>query len=431
MFQFSALKNSLSKSEFTKNSVTLVIGSVLAQTLPIALSPIISRLYTPDNIAVWGLYMSITTILLSTANGGYELSIMLPQKEEDAINLFSLTILITFLTCCIFLLIALFFNNHISILLHNESIAIWLIFVPLSVFILSLTNSLTHWFNRKGNYKIIAMNKVNKNWGITIAQFLFGSTNHKPIGLISGQIIGELASAVLLGINFIKGKYFSLLESNFSIQKIKKLASEHKKFPLFTMPTVLLNNISSEVLTILVAIWFSNGLTGAYYFSVRLLSAPMALIGSSVSQVFFRKFSTIINEGTQDAKKFILKIWLGLIAIAVLPLTILYVWGEYLFVFVFGQEWGNAGKIASIMAPMILFTFASSPTGIGLVVLRKQNHNLLFGIFVFLYRPFSFYLGYKFNDFFLGLKILVAFEILNVLVYNAIMWNHIDKLKTI
>jgi O-antigen/teichoic acid export membrane protein len=421
------LKKLFPKTEFTKHTFTLIAGTMLAQLLPIAISPIITRLYSPGNLAVIGLYMSLVNVLLSLSTGSFELSIMLPKKEEESINLFSLVIIVAFLSCSVFFLIFFFFHDQIISFFNIKLISGWLLLVPLSVFILSVNNALNYFFNRHKKYKLIAINKVNKNWGMGISQLSFGYFNLKSIGLIGGQMIGDFLSTILLGINFIKYNHLSFLRLNFSFPSIKKLIKEYKKFPLFTMPTVFMNNISSEILTILVAMWFSNGLTGAYYFTIRILNAPMGLIGSALSQTYFQKFTEIINEGTQNPKPFIIKVWLGLLGLAIVPLTILFIWGEDMFVIVFGPEWREAGKIASIMAPMTLFTFISSPTSSSFIVLRKQNYNFIFGIIELIYRPLTFYIGYRLNDFLLGLKILVCLEIINVFAYNTVMWKSIKK----
>jgi O-antigen/teichoic acid export membrane protein len=402
---------------------------MLGQLLPIALYPIITRLYSPENLAVLGLYMSMVNVLLALSTGSFEFSIMLPKKEEESINLFSLVVIISCINCLLFFLIGLLFKDEILDFFNNRAISPWILFVPLSVFLLSINNSFTYFFNRQKKYKLIAINKVNKNWGMSIAQLSFGFSGLKKIGLVSGQLIGDTLSTLLLGINFIRYNHFSFLKQHFSRSLIRKLVVEYKKFPLFTMPTVLMNNMSSEILTILTAIWFNSGLTGAYWLTIRILSAPMALIGGALSQTFFQKFTEIINGGTQDPKPFVLRIWMILFSIAIVPLTIIFIWGEDLFVIIFGEDWRQAGKIASIVAPMTLFTFMSSPTSSSFMVLRKQNYNLLFGMIELIYRPFSFYLGYRLNDFLLGLKILVLLEILNVFAYNALMWKNLKKVS--
>ncbi len=37
------------KSEFSKNVLTLMTGTTIAQAIPIAISPILTRIYTPED----------------------------------------------------------------------------------------------------------------------------------------------------------------------------------------------------------------------------------------------------------------------------------------------------------------------------------------------------------------------------------------------
>src|SRR5437870_13511608 len=109
-----SMKSDLLKSKFIKNSFTLISGSIVAQLLPMALRPVITRLYSPENIAVWGLYISLVNILVSVASGSFEMSIILPKQKEDAINLCSLTLIIPSIFCLILLAIAIIFNSNIT-----------------------------------------------------------------------------------------------------------------------------------------------------------------------------------------------------------------------------------------------------------------------------------------------------------------------------
>ena len=75
------------KSEFSKNVLTLVTGTTIAQSIPIAISPILTRIYTPEDFGVLALFISITTILGTIANGRYELAIVLPKRDNNALEL--------------------------------------------------------------------------------------------------------------------------------------------------------------------------------------------------------------------------------------------------------------------------------------------------------------------------------------------------------
>ena len=96
------------KSEFARNVLTLMTGTTIAQAIPIAISPILTRIYTPEDFGIFALYMSMASILSVVATGRYELAIMLPKKDEDAINIVALSLIISFLVSFIALLIVFF-----------------------------------------------------------------------------------------------------------------------------------------------------------------------------------------------------------------------------------------------------------------------------------------------------------------------------------
>ena len=83
------------QSEFSLNVLTLMTGSTLSQAIPIAISPILTRIYTPEDFGLYAVYIAIITILGTIVSGRYELAIMLPKKDEDAINIFALGLVIT------------------------------------------------------------------------------------------------------------------------------------------------------------------------------------------------------------------------------------------------------------------------------------------------------------------------------------------------
>lgn len=47
------------KSEFSKNVLTLITGTTIAQAIPIAISPILTRIYTPEDFGVFALFVSL------------------------------------------------------------------------------------------------------------------------------------------------------------------------------------------------------------------------------------------------------------------------------------------------------------------------------------------------------------------------------------
>jgi O-antigen/teichoic acid export membrane protein len=67
------------------------------------------------------------------------------------------------------------------------------------------------------------------------------------------------------------------------------------------------------------------------------------------------------------------KVFLSLFALSIVPFTIIYFFGQHLFVFVFGDQWLESGKLSEIMAPWLMLNFISSPLTIIPLVLEKQK----------------------------------------------------------
>ena len=131
----------------------------MAQTIPIIISPLIARIYSPG-FSNFGVYMSLLTILTVFVTTKFELSIMLPKADKDAFNLFSLSIIISIFTSCLVLFSLI--NPYINILnfftIKGSREIFYLL--PLSVLIMGIYNSLYYLNNRKKKFKVLAKNKV-------------------------------------------------------------------------------------------------------------------------------------------------------------------------------------------------------------------------------------------------------------------------------
>ena len=94
------------KSEFSRNVLTLMTGTTIAQAIPIAISPILTRIYTPEEFGIFALYMAFISIGAAIVTGKYEMAILLPKRNEYAKYLVVISI---FLTTCFSILLYIFY----------------------------------------------------------------------------------------------------------------------------------------------------------------------------------------------------------------------------------------------------------------------------------------------------------------------------------
>jgi len=138
-------------------------GTTIAQAIPIAISPILARMYTPEDFGVLALFISISGIFGSIATARYELAIMLPKEDDEAVNITALGIAISFILSFLLFLIALIFHRLLVALIGNPQISAWLYFIPIIVFIIGVYNAM-YYFNTRKKYFILQPITVFSDW---------------------------------------------------------------------------------------------------------------------------------------------------------------------------------------------------------------------------------------------------------------------------
>ncbi|MDP1745690.1 MAG: oligosaccharide flippase family protein, partial [Bacteroidota bacterium] len=112
------IKRLLSKSEFTKNTFILVIGAIVAQSIPLLLHPFLRRIYSPEDFGAMAVYLNIFGMLTIVSALRYEATIVLPKNNNEAANILSLTFIINIIFSSILLLIIIFFKNEVVHLIN-------------------------------------------------------------------------------------------------------------------------------------------------------------------------------------------------------------------------------------------------------------------------------------------------------------------------
>lgn len=377
------IKTYINKSEFIKNSLTLFTGTTVAQIIPLLISPLLSRLYTPGDFGVLALYMSFASVLAVFATGRYELAIMLPKKDSDAVNVFSLSMIISIFLSIIVLLFVILFHDTITLWSGNKRISFLLYFLPLSVLSLGAYKSLNYWFNRNNKFKNIAVSKVvatSSNSAISLAS---GVIDKSGYGLTFGWIFGQLSSMLFL----LRKMLIDYRESFRHVKRIKiiALSRRYKKFPLFDIWSELLNVLSVQLPIVILTYFFGENITGHYSFAYKILLVPFSLLAFSMGQAFFKKANEIKSEG-KNVADFTFGVFKKLVLISFIPLAIIGMFGDYIFPFIFGNEWLIAGKYSRIFSLWIFVIFISSPLTNLFAVYERQRTSLIFNIIMFVVR---------------------------------------------
>lgn len=411
------------KSEFALNVLTLMTGSTIAQAIPIAISPILTRLYTPDEFGIFALYLSIAVIITVAASGRYELAVMLPKRKEDALNVLALSILIVSLISLLSFLVVLIFNKEISGLFDNQEISTWLYFIPISVLFTGTFNSFNYWHNRKKKYKRLATSKVLQTSTASLTNIGMGINGLGASGLVTGNILGRGIAA------FVLGRFFWKEDKNL-LKKINRLRmfvllKKYKDFPTLNMPHSIFNSFSSELPVFLISYFFQNTITGFYSFANRVLLSPISVVTQSYAQVFLEKMTSLYNN--RDDEDVFFKKTVSTILLYSFPVfLIMFVFAPQIFSFVFGENWRVTGIYAQILIPMLYLRFTGTIVSSVVIIYNQQKKAFIIEIINTVLRGTALVIGGISNNIILGLILFSTFSSL-VTFYRLVWYSKIVK----
>lgn len=378
------------KSEFSKNVITLITGTTVAQAIPIAISPILTRIYTPQDFGVLALFVAISSIFGSIANGRYDLAIMIPKSDKNALNIAALSFIITFFISLILLFLVILFDDYFVRLLSNDDIKIWLYFIPLAIFFTGFYNIVSYYSNRKKYYNDIKNATIIKSIILASLQILVGFFKSGATGLILGQLASNLFANLKLLKNMIKDKNSI---SDISFAKMIILAKKYKNFPKFLLPSNIINTISGQLTTILFSNFFNLSVVGFLSFSEKTLNMPITLITKSIYNVFMQEASLYYAKNKECVNLY-KNTFKKLLILSILPFSVLLLFSPFIFSFVFGKEWEIAGKYVQILIPMYFIKFITIPFGSMFVIAGKQKLDLYWQIYLIITVSISILVGY-------------------------------------
>ncbi|MFN5416949.1 MAG: lipopolysaccharide biosynthesis protein [Flavobacteriia bacterium] len=355
------------KSEFFKSVLVLTSGTVLAQIISYLLSPIITRLYSPEDVGEFGFYVRIVTLISTIATARYELSLPVPKNENHAFQIFRLTIRITFFT-----LIATALLGIIYLVYQNfDPTEIFLVLAVLvGTFLMVFYNIGTSWSVRIKSFRSISYSKISSSFSINGLRVLFGFLHWGYVGLIFSFIIGTFISILYFIYHYLvntKNPHYKRSKG-----KMKVLSREFKDFPLINLPHALADALREVLLAFIIVHFFSDEIFGSFDHSFRMLKLPLILIGSSIAQVFMNKAISQIHD-KKPVYPLVKRILTILILLSIIPFSLIFFFGGDMFAYVFGNEWKLSGELSEIMAIWLMTNFLISPISSLPIILSKQK----------------------------------------------------------
>ncbi len=382
---FTRLRN----SSYVRNVLTMFTGTALAQVIPIAVSPILTRLYGPEQFGVFAIYLGIITMAAVIATGRYEMAITLPENEDDSFAVFSLAVLITLGATFTSFVATGIWGSEINGLLGIAPDNPLVYLIPFGILTAALFQIFSYWTIYRVRFKHLAAAKIAWSGGIGSSQLTLALISQKT-GLLVGQITGQAIGVVTLFLSTIKGDL--ALRRKVDRKALLRIGRIYRKFLIFSLPADFINSMASQLPLILLGFYFGTAVAGFYALTLRVLGAPVSLLGVSVLEVFKERASRDFRE-TGSCREIYLKTFKTLSLLAIGPFSLLFFIAPDLFEIVFGAEWREAGDYTRLLIALYFMRFISSPLSYVMYIAEKQQVDLIWQVCLLLVTTASIVIG--------------------------------------
>jgi lipopolysaccharide exporter len=407
------------RSSFFSNVLKLVSGTTLAQAITILSAPIISRLFTPQAFGVYYVFTSLIGIVSIVICLRYEYAIMLPEDDNDAVNIFALCLLIAFGISAITAVIILIVGHPLVKLLKSPDLYSFLWLIPITLLLLGFFAALNYWNSRTKHFGRLSIARVSASLTTSVLPIglaFIGKAN--AASLVFSYLAGTFIFTSVLGAQVLKESGTLFIRSIHRSQILTNL-KRYRKFPLVDSWSSFINNLSWQLPSLMLLYYFSETVVGYYSLSSRMILLPMTLLGSSLAQVFYQRTAEL-RSNPEKLTKSVELVFRRLAAIGLFPAVVLGIAGPELFRIIFGVNWLEAGRYAQILSPWMFVLFISSPLSILFATLERQELALIVNIVILGTRFAALVIGGLSHNIYLT---LIIWSASGVLVYIGLaLW---------
>jgi O-antigen/teichoic acid export membrane protein len=351
---------------FTRNVLTLLGGTAIAQAVPLLAAPLLTRLYTPEQFGALAILLAVANPLSLLVCGRYELTVVLPRDDDRANALARLGLVLAVSVSLLIGVVMYTLRTPLAHALGGDAASLPVILAPVLFGLMGFFQPLNNWLVRKQAFRAMGVNKLVQTSGITGVSVLLGLLAARH-GLLWGYIAGW-AGYVAVGVAQVRWKGFRFLPLDRAV--MRDAAREYRGFPLYNALPAVLNTATLSVPVFLLARVFDEQVTGQFNLCRQTVLLPMTFMATSYMQVYMQRAGSLVAHGQAVLPSLLsgLRV-LGGLALGLV--VVLVPAGPWLFATVFGAEWRQAGELARLLAVPIALQFMVVPLTPLLPALRR------------------------------------------------------------
>jgi O-antigen/teichoic acid export membrane protein len=392
----------------------LAAGTAVSQLIAFAVAPLLSRLYSPADFGLFGVFISVAAMAAVIVTLRLDLAVVVPEADEEAMDVVGVGVLIAAAMTALSAALVLVAGDLLGQLLGEPGVVPLLALLPLYLGANGVFQMLNYWSTRTSHFARLSVAEMTRSVSVAGVQVAGGYLGTGAGGLALGQVFGQVVATCMLIVRSAATNR-TLFRRRLSVELVRQVFGRFRSFVVFGTPQALVNAINQGLPAFVLTVSFDAGIAGHYVMAQRLLSAPIGLLGRSTRQVLYPRLSRAMSDG--DALRVALRST-GLLAVAAaVPVAVVIAAGPAIYRFVLGNEWVLAGEFSRYLVLWLAVAFVNIPSVSLIPLLEMQRWHAAYEVVYLCARFAALLIGGSTGDALTG---IILFSLVGV-AFNLVL----------
>lgn len=370
-------------------------GTALAQAVGLMASPALTRVFGPEAFGALAAFTALLGFFSVLGGGRYEMAVLLPADAREGWALLRLAVGLATALSLLLLALALLLDltpwppagraltpapaaQGLAERWGWPGLMQWRWLLPPAVLLSVALAALGAWFNRTQRYGVLAASRVGQALVVAATSLALAAIGQESLGLVWGVLAGLACGVAWQGLVLARGPWPPAGAAQAVPASMRELARRHAEFPRVNLPHALLDQAQTMLLVALVSAGWGAAALGLHALALRVVRAPLAMIGAAAGQVFQQQAAQAQQEG-RPIRPLMRALWRAnrpwLLTLAAACLT-----APWTFAWLFGERWREGGVIALVLLPWMAASLVVAPLSGLPLVLGRQRGALAWGL---------------------------------------------------
>lgn len=329
-------------SGFRRAGLKVLVGSAGGAALALVLTPVLSRLVTPDVFGSFMTVVALASVVVGISTMRLEVAGQAEPDDAHAREILGLAMSLAVVTGAII-------TAATTLAWALDLVPAVAITVGPLVAIASTQLVGAAWLARQQAYGTLARATFAQNGGLAVAQ----------AGLAA---VSPTVGALILG--FVLSRAYWLFHLPAIVWR-RSVASQtwrrHRAYAITAGTSAGVNSLAGQIPILLPALLYGDQAAGFLAMALRILVSPLALIGEAAAAAAVGEISQAIRSRSGQARPVLRRGMLDLAAVGAIPTIAAGVLGTAVVPPILGEEWTATGTIVSALAVGAWAQFVVAP----------------------------------------------------------------------